>query len=161
MGVAGCGKSTLGRLLASRLALPFIEGDDAHPPANIAKMRAGTPLDDADRLPWLQTLQTHLAAARANGNGLVLTCSALKRQYRDLLREGDPDLVFLHLHGDADILAHRLAARPGHFMPAVLLSSQLHDLETPSADENCLHLDCACTPEQLMEQIFRTLGEQN
>lgn len=160
MGVAGSGKSTLGRLLAARLALPFVEGDDAHPAANIAKMQAGIALGDADRLPWLLSLRAHLAAARASGSGLVLACSALKRGYRDLLRAGDPDLSLVHLHGDAALLAERLAARAGHFMPAVLLSSQLHDLELPAADENCLRLDCACAPEQLLEQIFQARGEK-
>lgn len=159
-GVSGSGKSTLGQLLAERLALPFVEGDDCHPPANIAKMQAGQPLGDTDRLPWLMRLQSHLIVARQSGTGLVLTCSALKRSYRDLLRSGDTDAVFLHLHGNTALFADRLAARTGHFMPATLLPSQMHDLEPLASGEGGLRLDPAHSPEQLLEQIFRAFGEK-
>jgi len=162
MGVSGSGKSTLGQLLAERLALPFVEGDDCHPPANIAKMQAGEALDDTDRLPWLLRLQSHLTVARQAGTGLVLTCSALKRGYRDLLRSGDPDAIFLHLHlhGNAALFADRLADRNGHFMPATLLPSQVRDLEPLASGEGGLRLDPAHRPEQLLEQIFRVFGEK-
>ncbi len=161
MGVSGSGKSTLGRLLAECLALPFVEGDDEHPPSNLAKMRAGRALDDADRLPWLLRLRERIAEAHEAGTGLVLTCSALKHSYRDLLREGDCAPVFLHLHGDAILLHNRLRAREGHFMPASLLLSQLRDLEPLSPDEIGLRLDPTLQPEQLIEQIFHAFGEKN
>lgn len=154
MGVAGSGKSTLGQLLAQNLACPFVEGDDEHPPANILKMRAGSALDDADRLPWLLRLQARIAAARHDQTSLVVSCSALKYAYRDLLRAGDPGLFFLHLHGNAILLQNRLAAREGHFMPASLLLSQLHDLEPLGEGENGMCLNFADTPEQLLRQIF-------
>ena len=158
MGVSGSGKSTLGRLLAERLHLPFIEGDDEHPPENIAKMKSGRALDDADRLPWLLRLHARIAQAQQSGTGLVLTCSALKRQYRDLLRSADPDLIFLYLYGSPALLAERLAARQGHFAPATLLESQLRDLEPLASDESGLRLDAALGPEQLTEQIIGDTG---
>ncbi len=159
MGVSGCGKSTLGRLWADHLGLPFIEGDDEHPPENIAKMASGHALDDADRLPWLLRLQARIAKARESGSGLVLTCSALKRQYRDLLRSADPQLILLHLHGTPALLAQRLAARRGHFAPASLLESQLRDLEPLASGEAGLRLDSAQSPAQWMEQLCRAFPE--
>ncbi len=153
MGVSGCGKSEVGRRLAAALGASFIEGDQFHPPQNVAKMSAGIPLDDADRGGWLLRLQAEIAAARAAGTPLVLACSALKRRYRDLLREGDPGLRFAHLDGTRATLAARLDGRAGHFMPASLLDSQLRDLEPLQDDEAGLRLDIGATPQQLSDAI--------
>ncbi len=129
MGVSGCGKSSVGAALAAILGLPFREGDALHPPANIAKMSAGEPLDDADRWPWLD----RVAAALAEGG--VVSCSALKRAYRARLRAGaGRPVAFVFLHGDAALLAERMGARAGHFMPPALLASQLAALEDPTGE---------------------------
>ncbi|MGI4850275.1 MAG: gluconokinase [Janthinobacterium lividum] len=129
MGVSGCGKSAIGKLLAKQLGVTYVEGDDAHPPANIAKMASGTALDDDDRRAWLLQLQGRLRHAHEQGESMVLSCSALKLSYRDLLREGDPALVFLHLDGSPALIAERMAARKHHFMPPSLLQSQFRDLQ--------------------------------
>lgn len=128
MGVSGCGKSTFGRALAAELGWPFLDADDFHPPANIAKMSRGVPLDDEDRRPWLDALADQIA--RRGGGGLVLACSALKQAYRDRLAAGG-ECRWLHLDGPRELLAARLAARAGHFMAAGLLDSQLAILEPP------------------------------
>ncbi|MCZ2525803.1 gluconokinase [Streptomyces sp. HB2AG] len=133
MGVSGSGKTTVGGLLADRLGVPYAEADDFHPPANIAKMSAGVPLDDEDRRPWLDAIA---AWARDRGSrGGVVSCSALARRYRDRLRENAPGLFFLHLDGDFDLIAGRVARREGHFMPPSLLRSQFDALEPLGADE--------------------------
>ncbi|MBL8288592.1 MAG: gluconokinase [Rubrivivax sp.] len=149
MGVAGCGKSSVGRVLAARLGWRYIEGDELHPRENVQRMAAGTPLTDADRQGWLGKIAAELAAAAAAGRGLVVTCSALKRRYRDVLRGGAPDVRFVFLHGPAELLASRLAARRGHYMPASLLPSQLAALEPPAADEDALALSIEPPPEEL------------
>lgn len=155
MGVSGCGKSAVGHLLAERLGIPHFEGDSDHPPANIEKMAAGIPLDDADRHDWLLLLQARIRDAAERGRGLVLSCSALKRRYRDVLRQGDPELVFLHLHGDRALIASRMQARAGHFMPVKLLDSQFRDLEPLGADERGLQLDIRNPPDALVDQALR------
>lgn len=152
MGVSGCGKSTVGRLLARALDVAFVEGDDWHSPQNIAKMAAGQPLTDADRQGWLQALAGRLAQAHAQGQGLVLACSALRRSYRDRLRAGTPGLQFLLLHGERALLAQRLAMRQGHYMPAALLDSQLATLEPPQAGENIQVADLRLAPQVLVQQ---------
>lgn len=141
MGVSGCGKSTLGRDLAQALGLPFVEGDELHPAANVQKMAAGHPLTDADRQGWLERIAQRLARAVHEGQGVVVSCSALKRSYRDLLRGGAPDLQFVHLHGRTAVLQDRMQHRPGHYMPASLLQSQLDTLQAPGADEAVVTLD--------------------
>lgn len=156
MGVCGCGKSEVGRHLASGLGVPFLEGDAYHPPANVEKMSAGIALDDADRAGWLATLRDEIGAARARGEGLVLACSALKRRYRDLLREADPDLRFVHLDGARDLIAQRMLARTAHFMPTSLLDSQLADLEPLAPDEQGLRLDIVKGPAELAQDILHT-----
>jgi gluconokinase len=133
MGVSGCGKSTVGQALALRWALPFVEGDGLHPPANVARMAAGMALTDADRAGWLAAVGRALAAAE--GSGVVVSCSALKRAYRDQLRAAAPGLRFLHLHGDRELIASRLQRRRGHYMPPSLLASQFETLEPPDAGE--------------------------
>lgn len=160
MGVSGCGKSEIGARLAAALGLPFLEGDSFHPPENVAKMSAGIPLNDEDRAGWLQTLRAQISAARERGEGLVLSCSSLKRRYRDLLRSGDPALRFAHLSGERSVIEQRMHARPGHYMPPSLLDSQLRDLEPLQADEAGLRLDLTEPPQQLVDTILQTLAHQ-
>ena len=154
MGVSGCGKSAVGSALAGALGVPYVEGDDVHPPENVAKMAAGIPLDDADRAGWLAALRARIATARAQGGGLVVSCSALKRAYRDLLREGDPALRFAHLHGPREVLARRMQ-RPGHFMPPSLLDSQLRTLQPLQPDEAGIVLDIGQPLAVLVAQILQ------
>lgn len=154
MGVSGCGKSEIGRRLAERLGARSIEGDAFHSDTNIEKMRAGVPLGDADRHAWLLSLQAQLRGARVMGESAVLSCSALKRRYRDILREADPDLIFVHLDGDRDLIAARMQSRSGHYMPLSLLDSQCRDLEPLQPDEKGVRLDVAMPPERLIEQIL-------
>lgn len=152
MGVSGSGKSTLGRLLAMRLACSFVEGDALHAPSSIAKMRAGQSLDDADRWPWLDRIGAALRAAVAADGAAVAACSALKFSYRERLRQAlAAPLRFILLDAARDELARRLAGRPGHFMPASLLDSQLATLEQPRAGESVLVLDARLPPEALCE----------
>ena len=153
MGVCGCGKSTVGQQLASARGVGFAEGDLFHPPENVARMAAGIALTDADRQGWLATLADHLAAARNAGQGLVLSCSALKRSYRDILRRGVPDVMFVHLAGTRELLAARMSRRPGHYMPASLLDSQLAILEPPGADENARTFDVADSSESIVAAL--------
>lgn len=153
MGVSGCGKSTVGAQLAATLGLEFLEGDTLHPPGNVARMAAGVALSDADRAGWLQTLADRIGEARLAGAGLVLSCSALKRAYRDILRQGAPDLHFLHLHGDYELLAARMATRTGHYMPLSLLASQLATLEAPGPDEDAQTFDMASRPEDVVAAV--------
>jgi gluconokinase len=141
MGVCGCGKSTVGAQLAQRLSVTYLEGDTYHPPENIERMRAGQPLTDDDRAGWLAALAQ--ALTEHQGRGVVLSCSALKRRYRDVLRQGAPGLRIVLLHGSEPLLQARLAARKHHYMPASLLASQLAALETPDPDEHATVLDIA------------------
>ncbi|MGK5547114.1 gluconokinase [Streptomyces sp. URMC 127] len=157
MGVAGTGKTTVGPLVAEALGVPYAEGDDFHPAANIAKMSAGTPLDDADRAPWLDAIGAW-AAGRA-GRGGVVSCSALKRAYRDRLRAAAPGLVFLHLTGDHDLIAGRMAARKGHFMTTRLLDSQFATLEPLEADEAGVEAGVEPGPEVIAERAARALRQ--
>jgi len=154
MGVCGCGKTTVGRLLAAGLGLPFVEGDELHPQANVAKMAAGMPLTDEDRAGWLDAVAARLAAAPG---GAVASCSALKRRYRDRLRADAPHLRFVHLHGPRALLEQRLSARRGHYMPASLLDSQLQTLEAPAPDERAIELAIDAPPETLAAQAAAAL----
>lgn len=146
MGVSGSGKSSVGRLLAKELGGDFLDGDDLHPAANVAKMAAGIPLDDADREPWLREIGARMAAAPGT---MVIGCSALKRAYRDIIRAAAPDTAFVHLHGTRELLAERMASRPEHFMPLSLLDSQLSTLEPLQADERGVVFDIARAPEEI------------
>lgn len=154
MGVSGSGKSTVGRRLADEHRVAYVEGDAFHPAANVAKMSAGQPLTDEDRGDWLRALQTQIRAAHAQGVGLVVSCSALKRVYRDVLREGDPALRFAHLQGPRDVIAERMSARQDHYMPPVLLDSQLAALEPLGPDEQGLELDIRHAPDQLVAAVL-------
>lgn len=149
MGVSGSGKTTLGEALGRRLGVPFADADDFHGPANVAKMSAGIPLGDADRLPWLRAIGAWLAAHQ--GTGGVVSCSALKRAYRDLLRESAPALTFVHLHPQPDLVRRRVAGRVGHFMPASLVDSQFQALEPLGVDEPGLVLDADAPVEHLVD----------
>jgi len=139
MVVSGSGKSTVGAALAQRLGVPFADADDFHPPANIAKMTAGIPLDDDDRYPWLDLIGRWLAERRNEGG--VMSCSALKRKYRDQLRSHCAETEFVHLSGSPEVIAARQASRPGHFMPASLMASQFATLEPLHPDERGVTLD--------------------
>jgi carbohydrate kinase (thermoresistant glucokinase family) len=158
MGVSGSGKTTIGALLASCLGCPFAEGDDFHPPANIAKMRAGIPLTDEDRWPWLRAIAAWIEDRRAAGGGGVVACSALRRAYRAVLRGGRPDLRLVYLKGDIGLIARRQAARHGHFMPASLLQSQFATLEEPGADEQPITVSVERQPPEIVEAVLRALG---
>ena len=146
MGVAGCGKSAVGRLIADQLALPLIEGDDFHPPGNIRKMQQGIPLADEDRADWLQQLGAELARHPA---GVVLTCSALKASYRDSLREAAPGLQFVHLAISQAESLRRVSVRPGHFYPPSLVASQFEALEDPSGEPGVVVIDATLTLEEV------------
>ena len=150
MGVAGSGKTTIARMLADRLGWRFQEGDALHPPANVAKMSAGTPLTDEDRWPWLHAIAAVIDGWRAEGASGIVTCSALKRAYRAILAGGRPDVRIVHLAGDKALIAARMAARKGHFMPTALLDSQFATLEPPGAEENPIVVDIAPGPEAIV-----------
>ncbi|MFG2819910.1 gluconokinase [Kitasatospora sp. NPDC048365] len=157
MGVSGSGKSTVGRLLAERLAVPFVEADDLHPAANRAKMAAGHPLDDEDRRPWLQSLADWIREATDTGRGGVMACSALKRAYRDQFRRAGAGVWFLHLTLDEEIAEPRVAGRVGHFMPARLVGSQYDTLEPLRPDEPGLAVDASADPLAIVEQASRAV----
>ncbi len=152
MGVSGAGKTTVGRELAKRLGVDYAEADEFHPPENIAKMSAGTPLTDDDRWPWLQAIAAWISDHQQTSG--VVTSSALKRKYRDVLRTGG-EVFFVHLDGTRELIAERLAARKGHFMPPALLDSQIADLEPLQPDERGVVLDIDAEPDELVEAAVR------
>jgi gluconokinase len=153
MGVAGSGKSHIGAAFARALDLEFVEGDAFHPPGNVARMASGFPLTDADRAGWLHALALRIRDAKAAGTGLVITCSALKRSYRDVLRAESTELQFVFLRGPRELIGERLAHRTGHFMPAALLDSQFAILEEPAPDEAAWVCDIGQTPERLVAEL--------
>ncbi len=158
MGVSGSGKTTVAEKLAARLRWPFQEGDALHPPANVAKMHGGTPLTDEDRWPWLDRIAAWIDARLAEGEHGILTCSALKRSYRQRIIGGRSGVRLVYLWGERDLLAARIGARHGHFMPPTLLDSQLATLEPPGADERPITVHVGPAPEVLVEQIVTALG---
>ena len=154
MGVCGSGKTLIGAQLARELDVEFVEGDDLHPRENVKRMAAGIPLTDDDRHGWLMAIATRLREAKQTGVGLVVSCSALKRRYRDLLRSaGDADTRFVYLAGSRAIIAERMANRRGHFMPPTLLESQLAILEEPSADERAWRCDISAAPDAIVADL--------
>lgn len=151
MGVSGSGKSTVGRMVAERAGCRFEDADDFHPAANREKMSSGVALDDADRMPWLEALRDHIREVNGRGETLVLACSALKRRYREVLREAGPQVVFVYLKVSRETLTDRLRKRDDHFFPAALLESQLETLEPPV---QALELDAEAAAEDLAVQIL-------
>lgn len=157
MGVQGSGKTTIGELLAKRLGVPLVDGDSLHSPENKQWMASGRALSDAQRLPWLHKVGERLALG--SGPGVVVACSALKRSYRDLLREHAPTMLTVFARGDIDLIYARITARRHEYMPPSLLSTQFDDLEEPRGDEPGITLDIANTPEQLVDQIMAVIAE--
>ena len=158
MGVSGSGKTTVGKLLAERLGWQYQEGDALHPPENVAKMSAGTPLTDADRIPWLHRIAARIDDWRSRGESGVVTCSALKRAYRDIIIGNRPDVGLVHLKGSRELIGQRMAARKGHFMPAALLDNQFATLQEPAPDERAIVVDVGGTPAAIVDEIVRRLA---
>ena len=157
-GVSGSGKTTIGTLLAERLGWDYAEADAFHSEANVAKMRAGRPLTDEDRLPWLRAIAAWIADRVATGRPGVVTCSALKRGYRDMLLDGHAGVRLVLLDGDRDTIAARMRSRKGHFFKAELLDSQFADLEPPAPDENIVTAPITGTPEETVTHILKSLA---
>jgi gluconokinase len=160
MGVSGSGKTTVGALLAAALGCRYQEGDDLHPRANVEKMRAGTPLNDADRLPWLRKIAEEIDGWRARGESGVVSCSALKRAYRDIIIGHRSDVALVYLKGSHDLIGRRMAARHEHFMPVALLDSQFATLEEPTPDEHPIIVDVDGNPAEIAHQIVCRLEDR-
>jgi carbohydrate kinase (thermoresistant glucokinase family) len=157
MGVSGSGKTTIAAMLAGALGSHFLEGDDLHPLSNVAKMKSGTPLDDADRLPWLGAIAAEIDRWREHGESGVVTCSALKRAYRDVIVGKRSEVVLVYLKGSRELIAHRMAQRHEHFMPVALLDSQFATLQEPVPGEAPIVVDVGGRPAQIVAEILRRL----
>jgi gluconokinase len=160
MGVSGSGKTTVARGVAARLGWDVLEGDSFHPPSNVAKMSKGIPLDDADRWPWLHAIARAIDAELAAGRSSVVTCSALKRSYRDILIGPRKNVALVYLQGSHALLAERMRNRAGHFMPPSLLDSQLATLEEPTPEEAPITVAVAPPPEQIVDAVIAALRER-
>ena len=160
MGVSGSGKTTIAKKLAEALGCPFVEGDDLHPAANVEKMRRGTPLTDADRVPWLEKIAAVIDGWRARGESGVLTCSALKRSYRDIIIGDRKDVRLVYLKGSRELIAGRVAVRHHEYMPASLLDSQFASLEEPAADEHPVTVEIGGSPEEIAGEVLKRLGSR-
>ena len=160
MGVSGSGKTTVASLLAERLGCAFQDGDDLHPRENVEKMKSGTPLTDADRLPWLQAIARRIDVWRERGEAGVVTCSALKRSYRDIVLGDRRDVALVYLKGPQALIHGRLTARTSHFMPVGLLESQFTTLQEPAEDERPIVVDIGSEPAQIAGEILRRLAER-
>lgn len=160
MGVSGSGKTTVAALLSGRLGWAFEDGDDLHPAANIEKMHAGIPLTDDDRWPWLQAIAAWIDKRRVAGEHGVVTCSALRRVYRDLLLRGRPDVRLVYLKGDKALISRRQAARQGHFMPTSLMDSQFATLEEPGADEAPIIVSVEGRPQEIVDAVLQALTRE-
>jgi gluconokinase len=158
MGVSGSGKSTIAEKLAQRLGWTYEDGDRFHPPSNVAKMSAGHPLTDEDRWPWLQAIADEIDRVCKAGEHVVIACSALKRSYRDVLVHGRRDIRIVYLNGTQELIAGRLAARKGHFMPPGLLASQFKTLEPPGADENPVIVSIDASVEEIVDDTVSQMG---
>ncbi|WP_145601194.1 gluconokinase [Yersinia frederiksenii] len=160
MGVSGSGKTTVGEAVARRIHAKFIDGDDLHPRANIQKMGSGHPLNDEDRMPWLERLSDAAYSLNHKNETGIIVCSALKRRYRDRLREGNPEMVFLYLKGSFDVIMGRLKARSGHFMPTDLLKSQFEALEEPGLEEpDVIRVDIDADIDEVVARCVLALGK--
>jgi carbohydrate kinase (thermoresistant glucokinase family) len=157
MGVSGSGKTTIAKGVAAAKGWSVLEGDTFHPPANVAKMASGTPLTDEDRWPWLQAIAAAIDTDRARGENAVVACSALRRAYRDILIGGRPDVRLVYLQGSQALIAERMRARHGHFMPPELLDSQFQTLEEPGPDENPITVEIGGTPDEIVHAITERL----
>jgi gluconokinase len=160
MGVSGSGKTTVAAALARQRGWILLEGDQFHPPANIAKMKAGTPLTDADRWPWLHAIAAREDELLATGQSAVVACSALRRSYRDILIGDRPDTLLMYMRGSHDLIAERMRARKGHFMPPALLDSQFATLEEPSEDEHPIVVDIGGASDAVIQDAIRRLTER-
>lgn len=160
MGVSGSGKTTVAAMLAGRLQCAYLEGDDFHPAGNVQKMRGGTPLTDEDRLPWLRRIAVEIDSWRAAGASGVLTCSALKRAYRDIIVGDRPEVTLVYLKGSRELIQHRMTARHEHFMPVALLDSQFATLQEPTADEKPIIVDVGPAPAEIADEVVRHLGRR-
>lgn len=158
MGVSGSGKSTVAKGISAVMGWEFAEGDDFHSEANVAKMRSGQALTDEDRWPWLESIGSWISAKEAAGESAVVTCSALRRAYRDLLRRGRPHVRFLHVIAPAEVIRDRMEHRAGHYMPASLLPSQIATLEPLAADESGTSVTNEGTPAQVLDRALAALG---
>jgi len=161
MGVSGSGKTTVSVLLAAALGCQFQEGDDLHPPENVEKMHGGTPLTDADRLPWLRKIAEEIDGWRARGESGVLTCSALKRSYREIIIGNRRDVTLVYLKGSYDLIRRHMAARHEHFMPVGLLDSQFASLQEPAPDEHPITVDVGGRPAEIVGEIVRQMEHRS
>jgi carbohydrate kinase (thermoresistant glucokinase family) len=160
MGVSGSGKTTVAQGIAAQLGWPVLEGDEFHPPANVAKMHAGIPLDDADRGPWLEAVAAAIDRTLARHQSAIVTCSALKRAYRDVLIGKRTNVVLIYLRGTHDVIHGRMTRRTGHFMPPSLLPSQLATLEEPGPDENPIVVDVDPPPQVIAQNVIAAMKER-
>jgi gluconokinase len=160
MGVSGSGKTTIAQGVAARLGWHVLEGDKFHPPANVRKMSQGIPLEDADRLPWLEAIAAAIDRMRAQGLPAAIACSALKRKYRDILIGKRPDVVLVYLKGSSELIGQRMAKRAGHFMPPTLLASQFATLEEPEPDEHPIIVDVGAPSEAIVADVVKAMQER-
>lgn len=156
MGVTGSGKTTIGEMLAEKLSWTFLDADHYHPSENVEKMRQGIPLNEDDRKPWLHTLSELISTSVKESKPVILACSALKKSYRDILRQGSIEIMFVYLQGDEELIGERLAERKGHYMNPALLPSQFEALEAPSIDE-AIHVDISPDPEVIVADILNNM----
>lgn len=160
MGVSGSGKSTVGKAIADHFRASFIDGDDLHPRANIIKMKSGIPLDDEDRNPWLERINDVFFSFENRHQSGVVVCSALKKKYRDMLREGNEGLIFVHLYGSKDLIRERMSRRQGHFMKEEMLNSQFAALEFPDSEADVINVDISGSPEEIVKQAVSQIEKK-